>query len=190
MAKAQASSLPSRQVKTLVAVGITLVLILTMLFLGLGRLDGLADQHGILGTNASLFADLNLIAQIVLLCGLVAGFFLARLGRISAHQYNQTGWVLFNSVLVAFIMVVSYNQNIVPQLPGVLGTLYGILPTLHASLGALAVLCGFYLILRMNALLPKAWRIKRWKNLMRITLVLYLLVGVFGLAIYYTWYLA
>ena len=50
------------------------------------------------------------------------------------------------------------------------------------------MVCAVYILLRMNGLLPKALRIKWWKNLMRFTLGMYLLVGLFGLATYVVWY--
>jgi uncharacterized membrane protein YozB (DUF420 family) len=134
-------------------------------------------------------SDLNLIAQVVLLLGLSLGAVLARQGNIAAHQYNQTGWVLFNIVLTIFVMLVAYYQYVIPGLPGNLSQAYSIVATIHAALGSLAILCGVYLILRMNQLIPKNWRIKWWKRLMRLTLALYWLVGILGLGIYYIWYL-
>ena len=149
----------------------------------------IAARPGIFGTKANLFSDLNLIAQIILLIGLTLGMVLARRGHITAHQYNQTGWVLFNIVLTIFIMVVAYYENVIPGLPGVLSQAFGIVSTIHAALGLLAISCGIYLILRMNQRIPKKWRIKGWKRMMRLTLVLYLLVGVLGLGIYYVWFI-
>lgn len=158
------------------------------MFLALGGPTGIAALPGIFGTRANLFSDLNLVAQIVLLLGLCVGAVFARRGHITTHQYNQTGWVLLNIVLTIFIMVVAYSEYVAPGLPGELSLAHGIVSTIHAILGLLAIICGVYLILRMNKLIPKQWRIKWWKNLMRITLGLYILVGVFGLGIYYVWY--
>jgi uncharacterized membrane protein YozB (DUF420 family) len=158
-------------------------------FLALGGPTGLAARPGIFGTRANLFSDLNLIAQIVLLAGLFTGAVFARRGHITTHQYNQTGWVLFNIVLTIFIMVVAYSEYVAPGLPGELSQARGIVSTIHAVLGLLAIFCGVYLVLRMNQIIPKRWRIKWWKNLMRFTLGLYILVGLFGLGVYYVWYI-
>ena len=141
---------------------------------------------GFLGTGASLFADINLVAEIVLLLGLTVGYGLARGGRHPAHQYNQTAWVLLNIVLVMFIMMVSYRQNVA----GSMSESYAMVAAGHAALGGLTVVCGVYILLRMNGLLPKWLRVAWWKNLMRVTLVLYWLVGLGGLYTYYTWYMA
>ena len=179
----------NRQTKRIVALALAISLIALSVFLALGGPSGIAARPGIFGTKANLFSDLNLIAQMVLLIGLSVGMILARRGHITTHQYNQTGWVLLNIVLTIFIMLVAYYDYVMPGLPGVLSQAFGIVSTIHAALGLLAIACGVYLILRMNQLIPKKWRIKGWKRMMRLTLVLYLLVGVLGLGIYYVWYM-
>ncbi len=182
------ANVPERKVKIIIGISFALFLIGASVFLALGGPTGIAARPGILGTKANLFSDLNLIAQIVLLCGLGAGAAFARRGHISTHQYNQTWWVLFNIVLTIFIMVVAYYEYVLPGLPDDLSRAHGILATIHAALGLLAIICGVYLLLRMNQLIPKRWRVKWWKKLMRFTLGLYVLVGLFGLGIYYVWY--
>ncbi len=179
---------PSRRTKWAVTVCLVIILIGSGVFLALGGPSGIAARRGIFGTKANLFSDLNLIAQIVLLLGLSIGAVFARKGHISTHQYNQTGWVLFNILLTIFIMIVAYYEYVIPGLPGNLSQAFGIVSTIHAALGLLAIGCGVYLILRMNQLIPKKWRIKGWKRMMRLTLALYLLVGLLGLGIYYVWY--
>ena len=152
-------------------------------------LAGDAGKHtGIFGTRANLVADFNLIAEIVLLVGLVAGYIFALSKHVSAHQYNQTTWVLFNIVLVIFIMIGSYATQVIPGMPANLLKARTIISTLHAILGSITILCAVYILLRMNGLLPKPLRIKWWKNLMRFTLGMYLLVGFFGLGTYLVWY--
>ncbi len=188
MAAKTKSSGPSRQTKLFVAFAMVIGLIALSVFLALGGPTGIAARPGIFGTKANLFSDLNLIAQIVLLIGLSLGMVLARRGHITAHQYNQTAWVLFNIVLTIFIMLVAYYEYVIPGLPGVLSQAFGIVSTIHAAIGLLAIACGVYLILRMNQRIPKKWRVKGWKRMMRLTLALYLLVGILGLGIYYVWY--
>jgi uncharacterized membrane protein YozB (DUF420 family) len=179
---------PSRKMKLTVTRCLVIILIGSGVFLALGGPSGIAARPGIFGTKANLFSDLNLVAQIVLLLGLSIGAVFARRGHITTHQYNQTGWVLFNIILTIFIMMVAYYEYVIPGLPGNLSQAFGIVSTIHAALGLLAIGCGVYLILRMNRLIPKKWRIKGWKRLMRLTLALYLLVGLLGLGIYYVWY--
>jgi plastocyanin len=180
-------STPPILVKLVVTAAIGLFLLL-MVILSVVLLGPLGKGHGLFGTRASLLADFNLIAEIVLLLGLLLGFGFALSKHVSAHQYNQTLWVFFNIILVLFIMLGSYFTQVVSGLPTQLVKLHGLVATLHAILGTITVVCAVYILLRMNGLLPKALRIKWWKNLMRFTLGMYLLVGLFGLATYVVWY--
>jgi uncharacterized membrane protein YozB (DUF420 family) len=179
---------PVRRGKVFIALLFTILLIGTSVILAMGGPTGIAARPGIFGTKANLFSDLNLIAQIVLLLGLCTGAVFARRGNITAHQYNQTWWVLFNIVLTIFIMAVAYTEYVIPGLPAGLKQAHGIVSTIHSTLGLSAIFCGIYLLMSMNQLLPKRWRVKWWKNLMRLTLLLYVLVGILGVGVYYIWY--
>jgi uncharacterized membrane protein YozB (DUF420 family) len=178
-----------RILKRNVTIFLVVMLLVSSICLALGGPTGVAARPGIFGTKANLFSDLNLIAQIILLLGLSLGAVFARRGNITAHQYNQTGWVLFNIVLTIFIMVVAYYEYVIPGMPANLSRAYGIVSTIHAAIGLLAIFCGVYLLLRMNQKIPKKWRVKWWKKLMQLTLALYWLVGIFGFGIYYFWYM-
>jgi plastocyanin len=180
---------PPIAVKIVVAAVIGLVLLCVSVFLVGAYIGKISGSPGFLGTRASLFADLNLVAEIILLLGLTAGFGFAKLGNIPLHQYNQTAWTLFNIVLTIFIMLVAYVQQVVPGIPADLLRAHGIVSTIHALLGLLTISCAIYIILRMNNLMPKFMRIKWWRGLMRITLALYWIVGLFGIGTYAVWYL-
>lgn len=181
---------PSRAVK------LTVGLIVAALVLGLSlailaaRSSGLTDTPGFLGTRATLLSDLSLSAALLLLVGLWVGFAAVRAGNISAHQYIQTTMVLLYLVLIVFIMEVSFWQNVSPGIPEQIGEASTALPALHATLGGLATICGLYLVLLMNGLIPRALRVRWWKKLMQVTLVLFILVAVLGAATYFIWYVA
>jgi plastocyanin len=164
-----------------------LLFIIVLLVIGYGK--GFSTGTGLFGTRASLFADINLLAELLLLFGLTVGFGLALTHHVSMHQYNQTFWVIFNILLVVFIMLVSFSRQVVRGIPGSLLKAYYATSFIHASLGTITVLFAIYILLRMNRLLPKALRISWWKGLMRLTLGMYWLVGLFGLATYYVWYI-
>lgn len=182
------ASTPARSTKMKIAAFLTIGLILLSIFLALGGPTRIAARPGFFGTKANLFSDLNLIAQILFLIGLTLGAIFARKGHISTHQYMQTGLVFFNIVLTIFIMVVAYYEYVIPGLPANLQKAFGLVATIHAALGSLAILCGIYLVLRMNQLIAPRWRISWWKNLMRFTFGLYWLVGIIGVATYLIWY--
>ena len=181
---------PSMSTKIVVAAVVSILLIGASVFFVVQIANQAGGSPGFLGTRASLFADINLIAEIILLLGLVVGYGFARQGNIPAHQYNQTTWVLFNIILVIFIMGGAFTRQVIPGIPANLAQAYTLVSFIHGVLGLITILCGIYILLRMNQLLPPALRIKWWKNLMRITLGLYWLVGLFGFGTYYVWYVA
>ncbi|MEK7276146.1 MAG: cupredoxin domain-containing protein, partial [Chloroflexota bacterium] len=190
MPQPKQSDTPPANVKWLVAIIIGVLVVGTAVAILAARAAGLATAPGFFGTRASLLADINFSLEILLLLGLTFGFMLARRGNISAHQYNQTAWVLFNIVLVEFIMAVAFNKQVVPGIPDKLTRPYYWLSAAHSVIGGLTVFGGVYLLLRMNKLLPKVLRISWWKNLMRATLAGYWIVGLLGVGTYYVWYTA
>jgi uncharacterized membrane protein YozB (DUF420 family) len=181
--------MPARSMKKTNAVLMILALVSSSIFLAWGILTGIAAQPGIFGTKASLFSDLNLIAQILLLLGLGVGAYFARKGNLSAHKYLQTGMVLFSIVLTCFIMIPAFVKYTLPEIPDNLPIDYNLVSTIHGVMGLVAIGCGVYLLLQMNALIPIGWRVSWWKSLMRLTFALYWLVGLLGLATYYLWYM-
>ena len=149
------------------------------------RAAGKHEAGGFLGPG-SLVADVNLTLEGLLVLGLTVGAALARGGRIEAHRVNQTVWVLVNCALVVCIMLPSL-QNAKPKSLADLAKLPAGLAWLHASIGALTVVAGLWLVLQMNDVLPRRWHLRGWKTLMRVTLAGYWAVALLGLAVYYVW---
>jgi hypothetical protein len=178
--------LSSRAAKWLVAVIVAVLLVVTSLFLLLGKRLGLEVRPGFLGTFAPFYADVNLIAQIVLLIGLLVGFILIRAHKSGAHQYLKTSLVLFSVVMTVFFMG---GKLIMLLASGVSFSPIILVEGFHGLMGTLSILAGLFLILRMNNALPNPMRITWWKNLMRITFGLYLLVGIGGVALYVLLYI-
>jgi len=164
--------------------GILLAIIVAATVLVL-RAAGKHEAGGFLGPG-SLVADVNLTLELLLVLGLTLGAGLARAGRIEAHRVNQTVWVLVNCALVLCIMVPSL-QNARPKSVADLAKLPTGLAWLHASVGALSVAAGVWLVLQMNDVLPARWHLRSWKALMRATLAGYWAVALLGLAVYYVW---
>jgi CDGSH-type Zn-finger protein/uncharacterized membrane protein YozB (DUF420 family) len=134
-----------------------------------------------------LIPDLNLTLELLLVAGLTFGAWLARRGNIAAHRYNQTVWVLLNTVLVALIMVRSM-ENAAIEAVSDLAYPQVLVPWVHALLGGATLAAGLWLVLQFNGLLPKALHVRGWKTLMRLTLAGYWLVALIGLAVYYLWF--
>ncbi|MFQ5410558.1 MAG: hypothetical protein ACE5FI_19280, partial [Anaerolineales bacterium] len=136
----------SRGLKTIFAVVGGVMVLGIAAFLIVARGQDLANSSGFFGTRATLFADINLAAQIILLAGLSVGFGLARTSNISAHQYNQTMWVFVNLALTIFIMAVSFNQQVTPGIPEKLLRAYYGTSTIHAVLGTITILSALVIV--------------------------------------------
>jgi uncharacterized membrane protein YozB (DUF420 family) len=150
-------------------------------------------QPGLLGTGASLLADLTLLAYLLLIVpGMLAGFIFARRGRyVPHHKLMMTAVTLFNWVLIVFLMAVSYRDGVAPEVPQGLGRLPILVPSVHLVLGAAAQLLATYLVLRMwlENRLPRWLLLRRFKHVMRLTLALWLVTAAFGTLTYTVWYL-
>ena len=137
---------------------------------------------------AELIPDLNLTLELLLVAGLTFGYWLAKRGNIAAHRYNQTVWVLLNTVLVALIMARGM-ENAAFESAAEFSQIHIWVPWLHATVGAATVASGLWLVLQMNGLLPKRLHVRGWKTMMRVTLWGYWVVALLGLTIYYLWFL-
>ena len=148
---------------------------------------GMREAPGVFGWGA-LISDLNLALEILLVAGVTLGYWLAKRGNIAAHRANQTVWVLVNTVLVVLIMA-GAMQDVRPAGVSDFAKPQVAVAWLHAALGSVTVLGGLWLVLQMNGILPRRFHVRRWKTLMRATLAGYWLTALFGLAVYYVWFL-
>jgi uncharacterized membrane protein YozB (DUF420 family) len=146
-------------------------------------------MNGFLGTPASFGADLNLIVQIVMGVALIAGAFLARAKRYSAHGVCMTAVLLLNLIPIAVVMWPSFDQIVLPRLAVHLHKLYYEVAAIHGVLGTAAELLGLYILLVAGTnLLPKAWRFRQWKLWMRVELGLWMAALLAGIGTYIVWY--
>ena len=146
---------------------------------------------GFLGTGATFEADLNLVVQVIMVAALIAGSFLAKRKRYTAHGICQTTVLLLNLWLIGLVMWPSFQQQVRPALPKVLHKWYYAAATIHAVLGITAELLGLYIIIVAGtSLLPQWLRFKHWKLWMRTELMLWSIVVLTGVGTYYAWYIA
>jgi hypothetical protein len=96
--------------------------------------------------------------------------------------------VVLNLVLIAWIMLPSYREAVLPGLPEGLSRSYYYLPTLHAGLGTVAQLLGLFIALRAGTnLLPEVLRFRNYKLWMRAELILWWAVILLGITTYVAW---
>ena len=144
-------------------------------------------MQALLGTRLS--ADINLVAQLLILIGLWIGLYFARTKRIRQHGNTQTAMVLVNLFFIALIMATSFYKYVIAG-----GTTTGTVARLmmvHGALGLVAEGTGIYLILRMRTqLIPPRLRVGNYKLVMRSTLALWTVLLALGVATYYYRYLS
>lgn len=143
-------------------------------------------MQALLGTRTA--ADINLIAQLLLLAGLLAGFILARRKRFAQHANIQTAMVLLNLALIALFMVPSFYGYVIAG-QSVSGPVAQLMIG-HGTLGIIVELVALYLILLMRTrLIPKRFRLGNVKLAMRATLALWAVLILLGIGIYAERYL-
>jgi hypothetical protein len=142
---------------------------------------------GILGTRAGLVADVNLIAQIVILLLLSVGALQARSKHFDWHHGTMIAAVIVNAAAIVFIMNPSFFRLLPYALrnPGAAGPVI-MLP--HAAIGALAELLGIYIIARTprNPSALSGW--PSMKRTMIVTLLLWLVALSGGIWLYISRY--
>lgn len=145
--------------------------------------------EGFLGTAAPRYADVVLVLEIAMGMGLAVGAVLARLRKYRAHACCQSAIVLLNIVVIAVVMVPSFSAHVGPKVSLRLATPYYTFATAHAVLGAIAQIAGLYVVLAAGTnVVPKRFRITRYRLWMRTLLALWWVVVLSGLAVYARWY--
>ena len=146
-------------------------------------------KTGFLGTAAPWIVDVTLLLEMAIGVGLLAGALLARTGRHRVHAACQSILVLLNLMVIVLTMLPSFHRQVLPKLPGRIGKPYYALAAMHAALGGIAELGGLYILLAAGTtVLPKKFRIRRYKFWMRGVLLLWWIVLPLGLATYALWY--
>jgi uncharacterized membrane protein YozB (DUF420 family) len=144
---------------------------------------------GFLGTAASRCADLVLLLETGMGLALLIGAVLARTGRFRPHAVCQSAVVLLNLAVIGLLMVPSFHAHVSPKIPAKLGKAYYGLATAHATLGSVSEIAGLYILLAAGTnILPRKFRLTKYKLWMRGVLVLWWLVLLLGFATYARWY--
>jgi len=145
--------------------------------------------QGFLGTAARRCADVALLLELGMGVALLLGAELARRKKFRLHAWCQSAVVLLNLAVILVLMLPSFRTQVSPKIPVRLGKAYYGLATAHAMLGTVTEVAGLYILLAAGTnILPKRWRMRRYKPWMRRVLVLWWLVLLLGFATYARWY--
>ncbi|MBX3063441.1 MAG: hypothetical protein KF726_10730 [Anaerolineae bacterium] len=154
----------------------------------------LTQQAGILGTGAYLASDLALLLYIFMLVpAMLVGFSFARRHLfVPHHKFTMTAITIINWIIIILLMLVTYRNAVAPNVPRELNRLPFLIPVLHGITGGLAQIIATVLVLRMwlEPSLPRVLRFEPIKPWMRLTLGLWLVTAVLGIAMYVTWNIA
>jgi uncharacterized membrane protein YozB (DUF420 family) len=142
------------------------------------------DGAGFITSRSSMGADLSLIISIAAFVMLTAGVVLAKSRRYDTHRWVQTAAVVLNAVPVVFWMIRSFRLYILPDLPGNLSESVDAITTVHAVAGVIGIVIGLFVMIRANQLAARGLSLSRYKNLMRIAYVVYLLATALGVWVY------
>lgn len=143
---------------------------------------------GLLGTRASLGADIALLGSIAVAIAFTVGAWLARRGQYEAHRWVQTAAAVINLLLVLGIMIPSLAGVDAAENVGLPPSAF-LYMTGHEILGASALLFGLFVVLRGNGLVPAALRFNNYKPFMRWAYGLYMAATLIGVAVYLVLYL-
>jgi len=153
-----------------------------------GGLRGL-PAIGVFVTGAPFKADVNLLVQATMGMALIAGAFLARAKRYTAHGICQSAVLLLNVALIAYVMWPSFYTGVLPVLPHHLTDGYYGVASAHGVAAVSAEVLGLYLLLvAATNILPGQLRVRRLKLWMRVELGLWWIGIATGVLIYYVWY--
>jgi predicted ferric reductase len=147
------------------------------------------NGSGFLGTQASLRADLSLVLIIMTAILFTIGWRLAVNKKYVAHQTIQNLAVGLNVLVVLLTMTGIFINSYLPAIPVALNNPAVALVAVHAATGTLGLLYGVYVSLAADKLLPERLQYKKFKPVMRVSYLIYVLLTLGGTAIYLRLYM-
>lgn len=147
-------------------------------------MNNMLNGPGFFGTHALFHSDITLVLIIISSSLFTIGWQLAIRKHFVAHRWVQTGAATLNAIVVLLSMISSFIIYILPGIPNKLNEgSYGI-TTIHATIGAIGLLLGIFVVLRGNELVPKALSFSNYKLFMRTSYALYMLATLGGVIVY------
>lgn len=151
-------------------------------------MEGILHSPGFLGTEANFAADATLVMMVLIAVVFSVGFYLARQEKFETHKWVQTTGAVLNLILALWLMVLPYRDFIVRDSGGPRESIFYTITSVHALLGFFATVLGVFVVLRGHNLVPKFLQFNNYKPFMRATYGLYILATLFGVGVYYVWF--
>ncbi len=143
---------------------------------------------GFLGTAGNFAADMTLIIMILVALIFSVGAYLALRGRYEAHRWVQTTGAIVNLVMVLWLMLLPYRDFVLRDQGGPRLRLFYVITTVHALVGAVALVFGNFVVLRGNNLMIPALKFNNYKPFMRAAYILYMSATLLGILVYFIWF--
>src|SRR5215469_11484133 len=110
-------------------------------------------------TAAPAFANLTMSMELVMGVVLIFGAWMAHRRLYNLHAWCQSLIVVLNLIVIAIVMVPSFNTSVRPRIPEKLGHSFYALATTHAILASVAEVAALYMMLAAGTqLLPPQLR--------------------------------
>jgi uncharacterized membrane protein YozB (DUF420 family) len=151
-------------------------------------MDDLFHSPGFLGTNANLAADVTLVLSIAVAILFSVGFFIARQGSYTIHGRIQTVAATINLIFVLWMMILPFRDFVLGDKGGPRPGYFYVVTGIHALTGVIALIFGWFVVLRGHNLLPEALKFDNYKPYMRVAYSLYILATLIGLGVYLAWF--
>src|SRR4029077_15157461 len=114
---------------------------------------------GFLGTGATFGADLNLVVQLIMGAGLIAGARLAKTKSYKAHGVCQTTVLLLNLLMIGLVMWPSFQRQVEPAPAKAFHKWYYEAALIRAVMRITAELLGLYIVIAVGTqILPRRVR--------------------------------
>jgi uncharacterized membrane protein YozB (DUF420 family) len=144
---------------------------------------------GFLGTKARFLSDLTLVLILVSSTLFTIGWQLARHRHYEIHRWFQTSAAIINAGVVIYVMIGSFWGYVLPIAISQLNQTFMWVTLIHALIGLAAFFLGIFVVLRANNLVPRAFRFKNYKRVMRTSYALYMVSTLMGVLVYITTYM-
>jgi uncharacterized membrane protein YozB (DUF420 family) len=143
---------------------------------------------GLFGTHAGVLSDITLIIVLIVVGLFTTGFLMARNRNLLAHRRTQL--IAFTTILIVALtlMVPSFRAYVLNNEGGQQPGYFYVITILHATLGAIGLLTGIYIVLGAGLLGPNVLPLRFYKPVMRFAFVMFALSAVTGILVYTTWY--
>lgn len=153
-------------------------------------MNEILHQPGFLGTSANFAADMTLLIMIVG-AGIFTygGYVMRKYDDFDRHKRIQTVGAILNIIMVAWLMILPFRDFVVRDLGGPREALFYNITRLHALTGAVAIIFGWFVVLRGYNLMIGPLKFNNYKPFMRVAYGLYIAATILGVLVYIVWFI-